>query len=145
MKLTITAASGKTLIHDDFVSLTTMTEAGEITILPEHVPIVTVVRPGVMRVTYMMDNKAYTEEYVTGGGVLTVANSEVTMIVESLDEEDALTLEEILEKKAEAEKLMQAYHDESPTDRDPQYVMELEYQYLKYAAMQEMNKKLRVK
>lgn len=76
---------------------------------------------------------------------MTVTKEEVTMIVDSLDEEDVMTEDEILAKKAEAETLMKNYHDENPTERDAGYLMELEYQYLKYAAMQEMSKKLRVK
>ena len=45
MHLTITSASGNTLTAEKFSRITLMTEAGEITVLPGHEPILSAIRP----------------------------------------------------------------------------------------------------
>lgn len=52
MHLQITSASGNILKAESFVKLTLMTEAGEITILPKHQPLISVLRPGILSVDY---------------------------------------------------------------------------------------------
>lgn len=52
MKITITSASGDLLSHESFESITLMTENGQITILPGHEPLLSVVRPGILSLKY---------------------------------------------------------------------------------------------
>jgi len=67
MQLIITSASGNILSAEKFARITLMTEAGEITVLPGHEPILSALRPGVMSVEYFVGNKVHTAEYATGG------------------------------------------------------------------------------
>ena len=54
MNLLITSASGNILSADKFVTITLMTEDGEITILPAHEPLLSAIRPGVLSVSYFI-------------------------------------------------------------------------------------------
>ncbi len=141
MKITITSASGNLLSHDSFERITLMTENGQITILPGHEPLLSVVRPGVLSLDYILDGEKKTEEYVTGGGVVTITHENVTIVIDSLDNASELdTAEEIEKKKKEAEAMIAQYKNENKTEKSAKELMELEYQYLKYAAMQELVK-----
>ena len=141
MKITITSASGNLLSYESFEKITLMTENGQITVLPGHEPLLSVVRPGVLSFEYTLDNEKKSEEYITGGGVITIDKDEVTIVIDSLDDTDSLDdAEEIEQKKQEAEAMISAYKSENKTEKSPKELMELEYQYLKYAAMQELVK-----
>lgn len=141
MKITLTSASGNLFSSDNFEKITLMTENGQITILPWHEPLLSVVRPGILSLVHLDDGQQKTEEFVTGGGVVTVAHDDVTIVIDSLDGTDSLSdADEIANKKKEAEEMLQKYRNENETDKSAKELMELEYQYLKYAAMQELVK-----
>lgn len=118
-----------------------MTEDGQITILPGHEPLLSVVRPGILSLVYQKDSETFDEEYVTGGGVVTITENEVILAIDSIDaEKDLSDAEEIERKKREAELHIANYSAENPTPKSQKERMELEYEYLKYAAMQELIK-----
>lgn len=119
-----------------------MTENWQITILPHHEPLLSVVRPGILKITYTEKNKQKTEEYATGGGVVTITPDDVTIVIDSLNSADQITddADEIEKKKQEAEALIAEYRNQNKTEKSAKELMELEYQYLKYAAMQELVK-----
>lgn len=141
MKITITSASGNLLSHESFEKISLMTENGQITILPNHAPLLSVVRPGILSLTYTRDAEQISEEYVTGGGVVTIEPEAVNIVIDSLDaEKDFSDNDEIARKKQEAEQHIAEYNSANPTPKSQKELMELEYQYLKYAAMQELVK-----
>lgn len=118
-----------------------MTESGEITVLPGHEPLLSVVRPGILRLKYTTDTETREETYVTGGGVITVTPDDITVVIDSIDDTESLdTAEDIERMKREAQAMIASYQAENPSDKTPERLMELEYQYLKYAAMQELVK-----
>lgn len=140
MKITLTSASGNLLSLENFESISLMTENGQITILPGHEPLLSVVRPGILSLKYF-DGEKKEAEYVTGGGVVTIDEDVVTIVIDSLDDANSLSdEEEIARKKQEAESMMNAYKNENSSSKSAQELMELEYEYLKYAAMQELVK-----
>lgn len=141
MKITLTSASGNLLSSDNFEKITLMTENGQITILPGHEPLLSVVRPGVLSLVYSLDGEKKSEEFVTGGGVVTISPDDVTIVIDSLDSADSLgDIAEIEKKKQEAAKILADYKSENKTDKSAKELMQLEYEYLKYAAMQELVK-----
>lgn len=78
---------------------------------------------------------------MTGGGVVTITPDEVTLVIDSIDsEKDFSSAEEIERKKQEAEEHIASYNNNNPHKKSKKELMELEYQYLKYAAMQELIK-----
>lgn len=145
MNITITSAQGSIFTHDTFDRITMMTEMGEITILPGHEPLLSVIRPGIMRVDYTHDWEQYNDEYITGGGVLTITRDEIVMVIDSIDDISDLDTGDNIERlKNEAREMLKVYHNEHTTDINAQEAMELEFQYLKYAAMHEFIKKTHV-
>lgn len=142
MKLLITSASGNILSADAFARISIMTEDGEITVLPGHEPLLSAIRPGVLSVEHYVGNKIHTAEYVTGGGVLNISSSTCTILTDIAVSSDTLTdLEYIESQKKEAEKLVQWYREENGTTIDPQKLIEIEYELLRYTAMHQLGKK----
>lgn len=141
MKITLTSASGNLLSSDNFKKITLMTENGQITILPGHEPLLSVVRPGVLSLDYTDNGEEKTEQFITGGGVVTITHDDVTIVIDSLDSTDDLeSIDEIERKKQEAAKILADYKSENKSEKSPKELLELEYEYLKYAAMQELVK-----
>lgn len=142
MHLQITSASGNILKAESFVKLTLMTEAGEITILPKHQPLISVLRPGILSVDYYVGNKIHSGEYATGGGVVHIAPESVTIVADVIENADNLTdLEYIETQKKEAEALVKSYRAENGTTIDPRRLIEIEYELLKYTAMHRLGQK----
>lgn len=52
MQLIITSASGNILSTEKFEHITLMTEDGEITVLPHHEPLLSAIRPGILRTAF---------------------------------------------------------------------------------------------
>ena len=73
--------------------------------------------------------------------MLTITPDDVTIVIDALDDAEQLSdADEIEKKKQEAARLIEEYKSENPTELDPQRAMELEYEFLRYAAMQELVK-----
>lgn len=142
MKLTITSASGVVLDVAAFDHITLMTEAGEITILPHHEPLISAIRPGILSVGAYVGNKIHQHEYATGGGVLHITPESVTLVADLIENADALTdLEYIESQKQEAEAMMKTYREENGPAVDPKKLIDLEYELLKYTAMHRLGQK----
>jgi len=78
------------------------TPKGEITILPNHMPLVSLISPG--QVTLKIDGKEHV--LVTEGGIVEVANNFVKVLADSAEDIDSLDLYKIEEAKKEAEHLL---------------------------------------
>lgn len=142
MHLQITSASGNILTAESFVKLTLMTEAGEITVLPNHQPLISVLRPGILSVDYYVGNKVHSGEYATGGGVVHIAPGSVTIVADVIENADNLSdLEYIETQKKEAEALMKSYRAENGAVIDPRRLIEIENELLKYTAMHRLGQK----
>jgi F0F1-type ATP synthase epsilon subunit len=143
MNLQITSAAGNILQIDSFISVTLMTEMGEITILPGHEPLLGAIRPGIMSVSFLSaDAKEVQSEYVSGGGVVNISPESCTIVADIIENSDALSdLEYIESQKKEAEELMKTYREENGATVDPKRLIELEYELLKYSAMHRLGQK----
>ena len=142
MHLQITSASGNILTAEKFSRITLMTEAGEITVLPGHEPILSAIRPWVMFVEYFVGNKLHSGEYATGGGVLNISPESCMIVADMVEHSDGLTdLEYIEVQKQEAAQLVKDYHEENGATIDPHRLIELEYELLKYTAMHQLGHK----
>jgi F-type H+-transporting ATPase subunit epsilon len=142
MKLQITSASGNILTVDRFEKISLMTESGEITILPGHEPLLSAVRPGILRTAYFIGNKIHTTDYATGGGVVNISPDACVVVADIIESEDKLSDTEYIEsQKKEAEALIKAYREENGETIDPHKLIELEYELLKYTAMHKLGQK----
>lgn len=143
MKIQITSASWNILVSDSFLSVTLMTESGEITVLPGHEPLISVVRPWILHVEYREWDEQKIEEYATGGWVISVTLDQVTIISEFVEWEDGVSdIEYITLRKKEAEALMLAYQEENKGAINPKHLIDLEYKFLQYTAMHELHKRI---
>lgn len=92
------------IVFEDTVdSVSAMTESGEITVLPGHVPLVTNLRAGEMRC------KKGNEEFFLAAstGLLEVrSGQEVIILADTAERMEELDLEKIEAAKAEAERIM---------------------------------------
>jgi F0F1-type ATP synthase epsilon subunit len=142
MQLSIISASSEILKAEKFEKIILMTEAGQITILPGHEPLLSAIKPGVLSVDYYIGGKIHSAEYVTGGGVLTIAPSECMIVADVVTADDTLTdMEYIENQKKEAASLVAAYKAENGTIIDPRKLIDLENDLLRYTAMHELGKK----
>ncbi|GAB0174461.1 MAG: hypothetical protein HHAS10_03400 [Candidatus Altimarinota bacterium] len=142
MMLQITSASGNILESDNFTRITLMTESGEITVLPNHEPLLSAIRPGIMTVEYNHDTHHVKKDFVSGGGVLNISPESVTIVADVIENGDHLTdLEYIAAQKKEAEELMRIYKEENGDKVDQKHLIELEYELLKYTAMHRLGQR----
>jgi F-type H+-transporting ATPase subunit epsilon len=142
MKLQITSASGNILTTERFEKISLMTEAGEITILPGHEPLLSALRPGILHAAYFVGNKIHTTDYATGGGVVNISPDACIIVADMVESEDKLSDVQYIEsQKKEAEALVKAYREENGAVIDPKKLIELEYELLKYTAMHRLGQK----
>ena len=79
MKLQISVVTPeKTLIHQEADEITIPTTQGEITVLPEHIPLLAQIAPGTLQIKH--GNQ--TETLAVMGGFLEVGNNAVTLLAD---------------------------------------------------------------
>lgn len=90
----------RVVLEGEADSLTAMTSTGEITILPKHMPIATLLRAGEMRVK----NGTKEETFAHSSGLLEVnEKGEIAILADSAEHAEELQLEAIEAAKARAE------------------------------------------
>ncbi|OGL73082.1 ATP synthase F1 subunit epsilon [Candidatus Uhrbacteria bacterium RIFCSPHIGHO2_12_FULL_60_25] len=92
------------LFEEDASSVTLPTSEGEITILPKHVPLVAALKPGVAELTRA---DGATEDIAVSGGFIQVMEGDrVTVLADTAERGEELTMETIEKAKKHAEELM---------------------------------------
>lgn len=101
MKLALVTLDGVKYSEDAY-SIILPTAAGEITVLPDHEPLISVLIPGVVTIRKSSSDPDYRlEHFATYGGVLEVTGEGVSVLVDGADHGDEIN-------EAEAEKAHQA-------------------------------------
>lgn len=100
-KFTITTPE-RTLVSEEIEQVSLPTEMGEITILPHHIPLVSLLRPGEMRI--VRDGKM--ELYAVAGGFIEVGTNEVTVLADAAEHADEIDEARAEEAKKRAEEVM---------------------------------------
>lgn len=103
MKFSITTPE-RVVYEDEVDEVTLPTTEGEITVLPHHIPLVTLSRAGVIRV-----KKAGKEEYlaVSGGFVEVQPGSKLTILADTAERAEELDIKKIEEAHERARKIME--------------------------------------
>ena len=91
--------------EDEIDALTLPTAMGEITILPHHVPLVAILRPGVIEVK--TTNNAEVEIMAVSGGFVEVLKNKIVILADTAEKASDLNEERIAQAKQAAEKLKQ--------------------------------------
>ena len=104
MNLSLVTLDGVKFSEDAY-SITLPTAAGEITVFPDHEPLVSVLVPGVVTVRRTKnDPNQMLEHFATYGGVVEIGGNMVRVLVDEAEGGD-ITEQEVEKAKAEAEKL----------------------------------------
>lgn len=97
-------ATPERIVYKDIVdSLTLPTREGEITVLPQHIPLVSVLVPGAITV-----RKGADEQYmaVSGGFIEVQPNNRVVVLADTAERAEELTEEAIEKARADAQKVL---------------------------------------
>ncbi len=101
----------RTVLTDNIIKLTVPTKKGEITVLPDHIPIVASLMPGVLEIT---DEKENLEVVAVSGGFLAVMpESKVVILADTaerapdIDAEKAEEARRVAEEERERQKTEQ--------------------------------------
>jgi F-type H+-transporting ATPase subunit epsilon len=101
----------------DAYSVILPTMAGEITVMPDHEPLMTALKPGVISIRRKAnDPESEVEDYATYGGVAEVTSEGVRVLVDEADNDDEINEQEALNaQEAARQHLVSA---KSQTDLD---------------------------
>ena len=86
----------------DATEATLPTPDGQVTILPQHMPLISLLAPG--EIILKIDNKEHI--LVTEGGIVEVSNNKVKILADTAEEIDSLDQFKIKEAKKHAEELV---------------------------------------
>lgn len=110
MKLKILSFWGEAFSSDNVVSATMMTWIGEITILDNHAPLLTSIRPSTMFVVYKgEDGTEKREDFAIWSGVVEVSNNAVKIMADMLVDIADLDVDKAQRAREEALALMEKY------------------------------------
>jgi len=90
----------KSVLKRDIVSATIMTTSGEITVLADHIPLVTVLKPGVLE---MKDEDGEIEIISLSGGFMEVMRDKIVVLADTAERASELDENRIEEARARAE------------------------------------------
>lgn len=134
MRFLLTSISRKVLDLPEIASVVLPTRDGEVGFLPDHMPLITVLTPGVLTVRFADGTSS---SYAIGGGVAETDGKTLTVAADMVEDGTALDLETIRAKKAEAQKLLQEYQSSHETV-DMEKALDLEYELLKESAKEQL-------
>lgn len=98
----------KTLFEQEVRSVSLPTTEGEVTILPNHAPLVMMLKSGVATVV-ASDEKE--DDIAIAGGFIQVGNNELTILADMAERGEDLTMSVIQEAKERAKKAMEDARD----------------------------------
>lgn len=91
----------KVVSKQEIIQVTIPTEEGEITVLPEHIPLVSILKPGVLEVK-TLDNKI--EIISVSGGFLEVLRDKVVLLADTAERAQDLEEDLVIAARERAEK-----------------------------------------
>lgn len=91
----------KTVLESEIDQLTIPTQEGEITVLPDHIPLISVLAPGELVAKKGGEETAM----AVSGGMIEVRKNEITVLADTAERAEEIDLARAEEGKARAEKL----------------------------------------
>ncbi|MBT3230339.1 ATP synthase F1 subunit epsilon [Candidatus Uhrbacteria bacterium] len=111
IKINLKIVTPERVVFEDSVdSISVMTENGEITILSNHIPLVSLLRAGEMR---LKDGKDQSLLAVSTGLIEVRPNNEVIILADTAERSDELAIEEIEKARDLAQKRLEEARDQS--------------------------------
>lgn len=93
----------RTLFEEEVVSVTLPTTEGEITVLPKHLPLVAALQPGVAK---LVRADGHIEDVAVSGGFIQIGNDLVTVLADTAERGEELTLDAIAQAQMRAREVM---------------------------------------
>jgi len=110
MKLEILSFTWNLFKSESVEQVTAMTKVGEITILDNHAPLVTVLKPSVISIVYIDESWVKTEkDFAIGWWVLEVSDSSVKVLIDMLVSIDEVDIDAAEKAKKDALAMMEKY------------------------------------
>jgi F-type H+-transporting ATPase subunit epsilon len=112
MKLEILSFTWNLFKSDTVEQVTAMTKVGEVTILDNHTPLVTVLKPSVISIIYTNEEWVQSEkDFAIGGWVLEVSDSSVKVLIDMLVSVDDVDVDQAEKAKKDALAMMDKFKD----------------------------------
>ena len=109
MKLEILSFEWNLFKSDEVISVTAMTSVWEITILKDHISLLTSLKPSVLEVKYLKNWIETSEDFAIWWWSLEVSDNKVRVLVDMLVTVDNADFEQAEKARKEAEKLIEEY------------------------------------
>lgn len=110
MKLKVISFTWDAFSNDDVVSLTFVSKMWEITILNNHEPLITDLRPWILKIVYKDKHGAkHVENFAIGWWIVEIQHSDVKVLADMLVSTDSLDVKKAEEAEKEARELMEKY------------------------------------
>ena len=124
---------------DNAISITAMTSVWEITILKDHVALLTALKPSVLEVKYLDNWEEKQKDFAIWWWSLEVSNNKIRVLIDMLVTVDDVDFEKAEKAKKEAEELMEKYK-KSKDKIDMEKFIEAEDMLLKSIAQLKLKK-----
>ena len=112
MKLNILSFDWKKIEKENVVSITLMTKSGEITVLDNHSPLITSVKPSTMYFIFIDENNIeQRDDIAIWNWVVEISNSNVKVMIDMLVDIEDLDVDHLERAKLEAQELMEKFKD----------------------------------
>lgn len=103
----------KLVLREEVLRATIPTESGEVTILPEHIPLVSILKPGIIEIQ-KADKKI--DLLASAGGFLEVLTHKIVVLADYAERADNLDEQEVENARLKAEKAKQEALNEDEVD-----------------------------
>jgi len=110
MELKILSFEWESFVNQNVISVTLLTGVGEITVLEDHVPLMTYVEPSTLYIDYMDENNVHIrDDFAVWRWVVEIDGKKIKILTDMLTDIADLDVEEVRRAKMNAEKLMEQY------------------------------------
>lgn len=92
----------RVVLREEILQVTIPTRAGEITVLPDHIPLISILKPGVIEVKTQGKNK---EVIAVSGGFVEVLKDKIVILADTAERAEEIDLEKAEEARKQAEKI----------------------------------------
>lgn len=105
----------KRVVDTEVDSVTVPTASGEAGILPNHAPLISVLKPGIL--TY--SNKGSAERFAIAGGFLEVSSDKVSIMTDAAESPDEIDADAARAEREEAERALAAAATAAVEENEP--------------------------
>ncbi|MDD3145115.1 MAG: ATP synthase F1 subunit epsilon [Candidatus Gracilibacteria bacterium] len=143
MKLKMLSFSGKSFVSDNVISVTLMTAIGEITVLDNHSPLITSLKPSTLYFLYIdVNGVEKRDDYAIGKGFVEISDNAVKIMADMLVDIEDLDVGVAERARNKAIELMEKYRD-STDKMDMEKYIEAEDMLLKSIAQLKLSDTLK--